>query len=64
VLEKDPAERYQSTRDLVLDLRRLIRQSGEAAVSQISPPSLAKQEVSSRARLPWLVAALVTLATA
>src|SRR6185369_4118346 len=30
-LEKDPADRYQSTRDLVVDLRRLTRQSGEAA---------------------------------
>ncbi len=28
-LEKDPAERYQSIRDLVVDLRRLTRQSGE-----------------------------------
>ena len=28
-LEKKPAERYQSMRDLVVDLRRLLRQSGE-----------------------------------
>ena len=28
-LEKDPAERYQSMRDMVVDLRRLARQSGE-----------------------------------
>jgi Tol biopolymer transport system component len=29
-IEKDPGERYQSTRDLVVDLRRLTRQSGES----------------------------------
>ena len=29
-LEKDPAERYQSMRDLVVDLRRLTRQAAEA----------------------------------
>ena len=28
-LERDPAERYQSIRELVVDLRRLARQSGE-----------------------------------
>ena len=28
-LEKDPAERYQSMRDMVVDLRRLSRQTGE-----------------------------------
>ena len=30
-MEKDPAERYQSTRDLVVDLRRLTRQTGETS---------------------------------
>ncbi len=30
-LEKDPAERYQSMRDVVVDLRRIARQSAEAA---------------------------------
>ena len=28
-LEKDPADRYQSMREMVVDLRRLLRQSGE-----------------------------------
>lgn len=28
-MEKDPAERYQTMRDLVVDLRRVVRQSGE-----------------------------------
>ena len=35
-LEKDPAERYQSTREMVVDLRRLTRQSGETLAP--SPP--------------------------
>lgn len=35
-LEKDPAERYQSMREMVVDLRRLIRQSGETVAP--SPP--------------------------
>jgi len=30
-LEKDPADRYQSMRELVVDLRRLLRQTGEVA---------------------------------
>jgi eukaryotic-like serine/threonine-protein kinase len=32
-LEKDPADRYQSMRDMVADLRQLTRQSGDAAVA-------------------------------
>ena len=32
-LEKDPAERYQSMRDMVVDLRRMIRPTSEAGVS-------------------------------
>jgi len=32
-LEKDPAERYQSMREMVVDLRRIIRQTAEAGVS-------------------------------
>jgi serine/threonine protein kinase len=36
-LEKDPALRYQSMRDVVLDLRRLIRQSGEALPASPRP---------------------------
>ena len=30
-LEKDPADRFQSMRDMVVDLRRVVRQSAEAA---------------------------------
>jgi Tol biopolymer transport system component/tRNA A-37 threonylcarbamoyl transferase component Bud32 len=32
-LEKDPAERYQSMRDMVVDLRRMIRQAPDVSVS-------------------------------
>jgi serine/threonine protein kinase len=37
-LENAPADRYQSTRDLVVDLRRLTRQSGETAPEPTNPP--------------------------
>lgn len=42
-LEKDPADRYQSTRDLVVDLRRLVRQSGEAAASEPVRSAIARR---------------------
>jgi hypothetical protein len=37
-LEKDPADRYQSMREMVVDMRSLARQSGEAA----APPRPAR----------------------
>lgn len=37
-LENSPDERYQSTRDLVVDLRRLTRQTGEASTSASPAP--------------------------
>jgi eukaryotic-like serine/threonine-protein kinase len=36
-LEKDPAERYQSMQEMVLDLRRLVRNTGEAAAPVTRP---------------------------
>ena len=39
-LEKDPAERYQTMREMVVDLRRLTRQSGETATAP--PPRRAR----------------------
>jgi eukaryotic-like serine/threonine-protein kinase len=45
-LEKDPAERYQSMRDMVVDLRRLIRQTAESAV----PASASAVRVSATRR--------------
>src|SRR5882672_1294975 len=49
-LEKDPADRFQSMRDMVVDLRRVVRQSAEAS------PALATIGRSTRARR-WLAAA-------
>jgi serine/threonine protein kinase/Tfp pilus assembly protein PilF len=37
-LEKDPRERYQSMREFVLDLRRLLRHTGEAATARRKGP--------------------------
>jgi serine/threonine protein kinase/dipeptidyl aminopeptidase/acylaminoacyl peptidase len=48
-LEKDPADRYPSMRDLVVDLRRLGRLNGEAA------------RTSSRRRWAWALLPLVLL---
>ena len=57
-LEKDPAERYQSMRDMVVDLRRVARQSAEL-------PAADRGSGRSR-RAPWLAAAVafVVLAAA
>jgi len=48
-LEKDPADRFQSMRDMVVDLRRVVRQSAEA------PPALPTMRRSKGARR-WLAA--------
>jgi serine/threonine protein kinase len=58
-LEKDPSDRFQSMRDMVVDLRRMVRQSAEA------PPALAAVSRLKRSRT-WLVAsvALVVIAAA
>jgi len=51
-LEKDPADRYQSMRDMVVDLRRLMRPSGETT-APVAP---------TRRAMPWaLMAATVVL---
>ena len=38
-IEKDPADRYQGMRDLVVDLRRLTRQGGAEIMGAITTPS-------------------------
>ena len=38
-LEKDPADRYQSMREMVVDLRRLTRQSARAQPQVAAAPS-------------------------
>jgi len=49
-LEKDPADRYQSTRDLVVDLKRLQRQRTSQASAAVPAP---------KARRRWVLAASV-----
>jgi serine/threonine protein kinase len=58
-LEKDPSDRFQSMGDMVVDLRRMVRQSGE------EPAASAAMHRSKRARHSLAaVAALVVLAVA
>jgi Tol biopolymer transport system component len=52
-LEKNPRDRYQSMRDLVVDLRRVARGSGETVVTKSVAPS------STKSRAKWLVPAIV-----
>jgi Tol biopolymer transport system component len=56
-LENAPADRYQSTRDLVVDLRRLTRQSAEPGSATTSPPAASP----SPTKQGWRVGALVAL---
>src|SRR6185436_5116003 len=53
-LEKDPADRYQSMRDMVVDLRRIGRQPVDASSTRATAPSTPQRSTRSR---PWFVAA-------
>lgn len=56
-LEKDPAERYQSMRELVVDLRRLTRQSGETAgVADTAAPTPSPAPAKSKRKAIALAA--------
>ena len=62
-LEKVPADRYQSTRELVIDLRRLARQSGESsgpAITALSPDS-SMGAAAATTRRTWKSGALAAL---
>jgi len=48
-LEKSPADRYQSAKDLGIDLRRLKRDSESGSSSTVAPA------LAPRARRPWLL---------
>jgi len=50
-LQKDPADRYQTMRDLVSDLRRMTRTASAAM------PALRGSESTRGSRVPWLIAA-------
>jgi Tol biopolymer transport system component len=56
-LEKDPADRFQSMRDMVVDLRRLVRQSAEApaASAAITPDTRRRQSLAAVAALVAVV---------
>ena len=59
-LEKDPAERYQSMRDLVIDLKRATRQTAfEPAPTAAAAPGVTG--TASRNRWKWIAAAGGTL---
>jgi Tol biopolymer transport system component len=49
-LEKDPADRYQSMREMVVDLRRLARLTGDSSSAATSPAG----RVGRRGRLLWI----------
>ena len=61
-LEKDPAERYQSMRDLVVDLRRMARQSAEAAAPVATRRKNAWKWAAAIGTAVIVVAALLTWA--
>ena len=54
-LQKDPADRYQTMRDLVADLRRVTRSASAAT------PALRGAAAERASRVPWLVAAGLAL---
>ena len=60
-LEQDPADRYQSMREMVVDLRRVARQRSDALITAPSTSSGAPP-TSLRAASPWLLAAALVLA--
>jgi serine/threonine protein kinase/Tol biopolymer transport system component len=59
-LERAPAERYQSTGDFVVDLRRLARASEEAQIHPVLSPA-GPQPVPRKRAYPLPLAALVVL---
>jgi serine/threonine protein kinase len=60
-LEQDPADRYQSMREMVVDLRRVARQRSDAVTTAVSTSSGAPP-TSPRAASPWPWAAALVLA--
>jgi len=51
-LENDPADRYQTMRDMVVDLRRLVRGSGESVAPQTEAQLTAAGPVAGGSRAP------------
>jgi eukaryotic-like serine/threonine-protein kinase len=59
-LEKDPTERYQSMRDLVVDLRRLTRQSADVIAPAVTRHKRASRSAAAIGTAVIFVGALVT----
>ena len=59
-LEKDPADRYQSMREMVVDLRRLTRSKKDEAVREGPVP--ATVAAPARRSWPWVAAVVLALA--
>jgi Tol biopolymer transport system component/tRNA A-37 threonylcarbamoyl transferase component Bud32 len=55
-LEKDPADRYQTMRDLVVDLRRLARRSSGGMALDASSPQPVVSRGTMRQPVTWLLA--------
>jgi predicted Ser/Thr protein kinase len=55
-LEKDPGDRYQSMREIAVDLRRFAKSKADAALPAALRPR--------RARLPWVAVGVLAVATA
>jgi serine/threonine protein kinase len=59
-LEKNPEDRYQSMRDLLIDLKRLKRDTGKSApVSQVSPQENRDKGRNSPGKKKWLGIGLI-----
>jgi serine/threonine protein kinase len=65
-LEKDPRDRYQDTRDLVVDLRRLRRETDSQAVERVETTSGVRIQAAKprRSAVGWIVGALALVAVA
>jgi eukaryotic-like serine/threonine-protein kinase len=63
-LEKEPAERYQSMREMVVDLRRAIRATGVSGSGTLVSSGTSQESgapvAASRSRWPWAAAAVAT----
>ena len=60
-LEKAPPDRYQSMRELVVDLRRLTRQSGQSTGPETAAPTTPSTPAAKRAWIPSVPAAIAVL---
>ena len=59
-LEKDPADRYQTMRELVVDMRRLARRRSEEMALPAAAPRAETTSASMRWRWAFAIAALLT----